>query len=205
MIGLKVKRKGNETKMKFKDTKYGDLTGQEYKGDINVKRMNLTSLEGAPKNVKGSFYCNNLKLTSLEGAPDSVTEYFNCSDNPDLTSLKGSPESVGKSFWCSDNPNNPKLISLEGAPKKVGGSFYCHNNPKLTLLEGTPESIDNNFNCSNNPELTQSEIDKLVKCDIKGKIKVPNGLKAPSKEDYKLYKKLGDRKYWKLKDLKDSL
>jgi len=34
---------------------------------------------------------------------------------------------------------------------------------------------------------------------------VPKGLKAPTKEDYKLYKKLGDRKYWKLKALKDSL
>jgi len=54
-------------------------------------------------------------------------------------------------------------------------------------------------------KLTQSEIDKLVKCDIKGEIRVPDGLKAPTKEDYKLYKKLGDRKYWKLKTLKDSL
>jgi len=34
---------------------------------------------------------------------------------------------------------------------------------------------------------------------------VPDGLIAPTKEDFKLYKKLGDRKYWKLKALKDSL
>jgi len=53
--------------------------------------------------------------------------------------------------------------------------------------------------------LIQSEIDKLVKYDIKGNIMVPKGLKAPTKEDFKLYKKLGDRKYWKLKALKDSL
>jgi len=45
--------------MKFKDTKYGDLTGQTYKGNIDVKRMNLTSLEGAPKSVKGDFSCSN--------------------------------------------------------------------------------------------------------------------------------------------------
>jgi len=44
-----------------------------------------------------------------------------------------------------------------------------------------------------------------VKYNIKGIIKVPKGLTAPSKEDFKLYKKLGDRKYWKLKALKDSL
>jgi len=65
----------------------------------------------------------------------------------------------------------------------VGGNFYCYDNQKLT----------------------QSEIDKLVKCNVKGKIKVPDGLKVPTKEDYKLYKKLGDKKYWKLKSLKDSL
>jgi len=145
--------------MKFSDTKYGDLTGQTYKGDIDVKGMNLTSLEGTPKSVIGSFWCYS---------------------NPKLTSLKGAPENVSGNFSCSDNP---QLISLEGAPKSVGGNFYCHTDPKLT----------------------QSEIDKLVKCDIKGKINVPKGLKAPTKEDYKLYKKLGDRKYWKLKKLKDSL
>jgi len=145
--------------MKFKDTKYGDLTGQTYKGDIYVHGMDLTSLEGAPKSVKDDFWCY---------------------DNPKLTSLKGAPKKVGGDFICSNNPN---LKSLEGAPKSVGGGFYCYDNPKLT----------------------QSEIDKLVRCDIKGDITVSDGLKAPTKEDYKLYKKLGDRKYWKLKSLKDSL
>ena len=39
--------------MKFKDTKYGDLTGQTYNGDINVSEQNLTSLEGALKLLQG--------------------------------------------------------------------------------------------------------------------------------------------------------
>jgi len=145
--------------MKFKDTKYGDLSGQTYKGNIDVSDLDLTSLEGAPKSVRYNF---------------------NCSSNQKLTSLKGGPKSVYCDFICSGNLN---LISLEGVPKNVGGNFYCFNDPKLT----------------------QSEIDKLIKCDIKGEIRVPKGLRVPSKEDYKLYKKLGDRKYWKLKSLKDSL
>jgi hypothetical protein len=33
--------------MKFKDTKYGDLSGQHYVGDIEVDNRGLTSLEGA--------------------------------------------------------------------------------------------------------------------------------------------------------------
>jgi len=61
--------------MKFKDTKYGDLTGQTYKGDINVTNMKLTTLEGAPQTVGGYFYCSNNKLTSLEGAPQKVGSF----------------------------------------------------------------------------------------------------------------------------------
>jgi len=42
--------------MKFKDTKYGDLNGQDYKGDISVTGMNLTSLEGAPTKEDYKLY-----------------------------------------------------------------------------------------------------------------------------------------------------
>jgi len=48
--------------MKFKDTKYGDLSGQDYKGDIDVIGMNLTSLEGAPKSVNGYFLTDILSV-----------------------------------------------------------------------------------------------------------------------------------------------
>jgi len=189
--------------MKFKDTKYGDLNGQIYKGNIDVYDLDITSLEGAPQTVKGYFICSgNLKLTSLEGAPEMVGGFFSCSYNPRLISLKGAPKSVGGNFNCNFNS---KLTSLEGAPESIGKNFNCYNNSKLISLKGFPKNVDGDFNCSNNPKLTQSEVDKLVKCNIKGKIKVPKGLKAPTKEDFKLYKKLGDRKYWKLKDLKDSL
>jgi len=189
--------------MKFKDTKYGDLTGQTYKGNIDVSDLGLTSLEGAPKSVDGYFDCSNTSnLTSLKGAPKSVSGYFSCSGNPKLTSLKGAPENVGASFYCS---HNPKLKSLKGTPKNVFGSFWCSYDVNLISLDGISKNIGSNFYCNGNLKLTQSEVDKLVKCDIKGKIIVSKGLKAPIKEDFKLYKKLGDRKYWKLKSLKDSL
>ena len=45
--------------MKFKDTKYGDLTGQTYEGSVNVKGQKLSSLEGAPKEVTGAFNCES--------------------------------------------------------------------------------------------------------------------------------------------------
>ncbi len=54
--------------MKFKDTDYGDLTGQHYNGNIHVINKQLTSLEGAPKTIQGYFDCSHNDLKTLEGA-----------------------------------------------------------------------------------------------------------------------------------------
>jgi len=70
--------------MKFKDTKYGDLTGQTYKGDINVSGMELTSLKGVPKEVQEDFYCSTNQLTTLKGTPKEIQVEFYCFDNPNL-------------------------------------------------------------------------------------------------------------------------
>ena len=112
--------------------------------------LKLTSLEGCPEKVGGSFYCHNNKLTSLEGCPKEVGGYFDCRFN-ELTSLEGCPEKVGEGFYCHNN----KLTSLEGAPKEIDGDFYCHNN-KLTSLEGCPEKVAAYFDCGNN-KLTSLE------------------------------------------------
>lgn len=96
---------------KFLDTKYGDLRGQVYNGMINVYGEELTSLEGAPKKVKGSFDCSSNNLIDLEGAPDVVEG----------------------DFWCC---NNLKIKTLKGFPKRVQGSFYCYGNSKVRSLKG---------------------------------------------------------------------
>jgi len=116
--------------MKFKDTKYGDLTGQNYDGDIDVSDMKLTSLKGAPQTITGSFDCSNNNLTSLAGAPQTVHGDFICYYN-NLTSLEGAPQRVEGYFNCSYN----KLTSLEGASELVNGAFLCQKN-KLVSLKG---------------------------------------------------------------------
>ena len=77
--------------MTFKDTSYGDLTGQTYTGNVDVSKLNLTSLEGAPLVVNGNFLCHTNKLTSLQFGPTTVTGSYYCSNNPDLKSLKYAP------------------------------------------------------------------------------------------------------------------
>ena len=135
--------------MRFKDTEYGDLTGQVYSNEINCQDNQLTSLEGGPKEVRGDFYCNNNQLTSLEGAPQKVGGDFDC-DNNQLTSLEGAPKEVGGDFVCNAN----QLTSLNGAPREVSGYFDCRNN-RLISLEGAPKEVGN-FDCSGN-QLTSLE------------------------------------------------
>ena len=78
----------------------------------------ITSLEGAPKEVNGSFDCSRCEsLESLNGAPETVKEWFDCSGCSELTSLKGAPKVVKQDFCCG---NCPKLSSLDGIGK-VGG------------------------------------------------------------------------------------
>ena len=130
--------------------KLPDFSNCVVNGNFDCSFNQLTSLEGAPKEVDGSFYCSSNQLTSLEGAPQEVGGYFYCSNNQ-LTNLKGAPKEVGGKFDCSYN----KLTTLEGAPKEVGGDFYCYDN-QLTSLEGAPYKVGDSFDCSFN-QLTSLE------------------------------------------------
>lgn len=72
-ISLIVKKVENSNIVDFKDTHYGDLSGQIYRGDIDVSGFNLKSLKGAPKEITGHFdISRNPNLVSLEFAPEQV-------------------------------------------------------------------------------------------------------------------------------------
>jgi hypothetical protein len=73
----------------------------------------LTSLKGAPAEVRGGFWCNGNQLETLEYSPKGVTGQYICHDNK-LTSLKHAPEEILGDFSCAGN----RLTSFEGAPKK---------------------------------------------------------------------------------------
>ena len=123
----------------LKGVRFGKVSGRFY-----CSENELTSLAGAPQEVRGNFKCGNNKLTSLEGAPQKVGGYFSCYGNH-LTSLAGAPQKVGGYFSCYRN----KLTSLEGAPQKVGGYFSCYGN-NLTSLAGAPQVVGKDFGCSDN-------------------------------------------------------
>ena len=120
---------------------------REVGGGFYCSNNGLTTLIGAPQKVGGDFYCRDNQLTTLEGAPKEVRGAFNCSNNQ-LTTLEGAPQEVEGNFRCDNNG----LTSLEGAPQKVRfyGAFYCENN-QLTSLEGAPREVRGGFYCEKNP------------------------------------------------------
>ena len=127
--------------------------------------LNLTSLDGCPKEVGEMFNCADNNLTSLKGCPEKVGTFFICSNN-NLTSLEGCPKEVKGWFNCQKN----KLASLKGCPEKIGGNFNCSGN-KLTSLEGAPTKVSGDFDCSNNrKKFTKSDIEEV--CKVKGSINV---------------------------------
>ena len=113
----------------------------------------LTSLEGAPREVGGTFYCANTGLTSLAGAPKKVGDFV-CRNNLHLRSLEGAPETVEGNFVCD---NNHLLTTLEGGPKQVLGTVRCFGNARLVSLLGAPETVEGDFVCDSNHLLTTLE------------------------------------------------
>ena len=126
-------------------------------GDLSVAFTDLTSLEGAPSHVNGSFNCNGNYLTSLTGSPAEIRNNFYCVKNQ-LTSLEGGPSEVGADFSCSQN----NLTSLKGAPSLIPNDFICNDN-SLTSLEGAPSSIGRDFRCARNRLTSLSMIHKHIK------------------------------------------
>lgn len=69
--------------------------------------------------VSGNLYLKRMHLTSLEGCPKIITGNFSCADN-DLVSLEGGPEEVHGNFECEFN----KISSFEHFPTCIGGDCY---------------------------------------------------------------------------------
>lgn len=123
---------------------------------IDVSQNKLTSLDGTPSEVHGSFYCVGNQLTTLEDGPRAVHGQFKCGENK-LTSLKGAPK-VLSAFIC----NNNKLTTLEGIQSEIHGNFNCEVND-LTSLEHAPSIVHGNFDCAYNNLTSLKNVHKHIK------------------------------------------
>lgn len=86
-------------------------------GNFYVGINNLTSLKYSPSQTD-DFSCYKNQLTSLEGSPGIINGSFFCEEN-NLTSLIGCTKKIKTNFNCSYN----KLNTLEGDQKKLVGTL----------------------------------------------------------------------------------
>jgi hypothetical protein len=151
-VKWEIKVNGKERSIQLFDEKNNKVKGNEafWEGDFRCYNNQLTSLDGAPKEVGGDFSCSYNQLTTLDGAPKEIGGDFNCSYNQRTT--------------------------LDGAPKEIGGDFHCYNN-QLTSLDGAPKEIGGNFNCSSNQLINKSKEPNTYKKDVVRKRIFNNKLK----------------------------
>lgn len=128
-----------------------------YNGNVNLADKGLKKFPFKFNRVETDFFCASNELTTLEGAPKYVGGTFSCSYN-NLKDLKGGPQEVGKNYFCKAND----LTSLEGSPKRVNGSFFCEHN-LLTSLKGCPEYVGGNLVCAFNLMRSFKDAPKVLK------------------------------------------
>lgn len=121
------------------DFRNGSLLGIKFgiaDGDFIISALGLTSLEGCPQEVTGTFNASNNKIENLIDGPKKVGKSYNVSGNNKLVSLEGAPEEIGETFNVTDCTSLP---SLEGGPKKAG-AYEC-NSTVIRSLKGAPIEI----------------------------------------------------------------
>lgn len=140
--------------------KLTDLQGSPYNSGefLCDKLVNLKSLVGGPKIVRGDFDAEFCSLTSLEGSPEEVGGYYDVSTSY-ITSLMGSPKTVGGNFLA----RGVNLTDLVGGPRVVE-SHYIVDSRGLTSLEGAPKRVGQELDLRNANELWDPR--PLKDCEI---------------------------------------
>ena len=107
--------------MKFSDTKYGDLSGQDVTIEsISLAEKGIDDLTGSPEILRGNFICYTNNLVNLKNSPREIYGFTHFNNNK-LTSLQGNLEIVVGNLNISDNP----LKTFKGNLKKVTGILFA--------------------------------------------------------------------------------
>ena len=123
--------------MKFKESKYGDLSQQDITmTSLNLSGKNIDSLDGSPDIFRGIFNLNLNDLVDLKGAPREIYGDAIFSDNM-LTSLKGSLKTVVGNLNISDN----NLKDFNGDLRKVTGNLFVESLRSFSSMAEIEEAL----------------------------------------------------------------
>ena len=120
---------------------YNPATGLvDVVGDFDCSSQELQDLKGIRfGQVSMDFFCKGNELTSLEGAPREVGGELFCDQN-EFTSLKGAPEEVGGEFSCDAFELGEKEWNLESFLKVQREGKRKAQRLIMTML--TPEFLN---------------------------------------------------------------
>ena len=94
-------------------------------GDFQIDSMDLTTLRGCPRKVKGYFSCSRNNLRNLIGGPEYVGGHYSASLNPTIESLEGIAHYIGGDFSCN---NKTGLTDKDIPPGTyIGGDISVHH------------------------------------------------------------------------------
>lgn len=115
------------------NSKVKDLKGgPQFVSRIYYVPQSVTSLEGSPISMEGSFDASGCKITSLEGGPMQVGGQYSCG-NTLISDLIGGPEEV-EYLSCEDS----RITSLDGFPKRVRKAQFTCTNFGNSIWDPTP-------------------------------------------------------------------
>lgn len=212
------------------DAKTNKATGKKFsvkfkeaKKDFDISGLPITTFEGCPKKVGGSFNrregkwltgewkhpnASTVSITdnNLKDAPDEVGGSYIVIGCKSIKSLEGAPNKC-KNFSANDT----SIKNLKGGPADVEGFYYVRDCKDLESLEGLPNKVGDLFSIrgclklngikkSQNVKLLK---DKLTKKDY-GRIEWPDAgsLKAGVKSALKgVWDKV---KLFSIDDVKDD-
>ena len=109
----------------------------EVKGNFEVRRSGLRSLEGCPHTVGGNFRCGRNPIKSFKGGPTKVDRSYHADYCPSLRRLDGAPNEINDEF----SVYNSGIFSFVGGPQKIGflEASFCSS---LLSLEGLAAQVN---------------------------------------------------------------
>lgn len=106
-------------------------------------RSNVKDLKGGPQFVSRIYYVPR-SVTSLEGSPISLEGSFDASGCNHITSLEGGPKEVGGCYSCGGT----WISDLIGGPEEV--EYLSCEESRITSLDGFPKRVKiAQFSCTN--------------------------------------------------------
>lgn len=164
------------------DAKTNKATGKKFsvkfkeaKKDFDISGLPITTFEGCPKKVGGSFNrregkwltgewkhpnASTVSITdnNLKDAPDEVGGSFIVVGCKSIKSLEGAPNKC-KNFSANDT----SIKNLKGGPADVEGFYYVRDCKDLESLEGLPNKVGDLFSIRGCKKLNGSKKSQNIK------------------------------------------